>query len=292
MITIMGIVPQLIANSLIAGSTYVLITLGFNLMYGTTKFVNMAYGVVAAVGGYAVFFFTVRHGMPAFAGIFIGVVLAGLLGYASDRVVFAPLRRRKASNIVLFIASLGVFTVLQAALAMLFTPQFQILPLPSYLNGVYEIGGAAVTRVQIVIIALGVLLFAGIWWMGAKTMFGKAVRAISDDAEVAKIVGIDVEQTVGGVFFVGSAIAGLAGIMIGLDTGIQPTMGLLVLLEGAISSIIGGIGNIYGGVLGSFLLGFAENFGIWKIAAEWKSAISFGLLIIFLIFRPRGILSR
>ena len=99
-------------------------------------------------------------------------------------------------------------------------------------------------------------------------------------------------RSIGGTFFIGSCIAGLAGILIGFDTGIQPTMGLLVVLEGAISSIIGGIGNIYGGVLGSFLLAFAENFGIWKIAGEWKGAISLGILIIFLLFRPQGIFKK
>jgi branched-chain amino acid transport system permease protein len=94
------------------------------------------------------------------------------------------------------------------------------------------------------------------------------------------------------VFFLGSAIAGLAGIFIGLDTGIEPTMGMSLLLKGVVASIIGGIGNIYGAVLGAFLLGFVENFGIWKISGEWKDAIAFGLLILFLLFRPTGILRK
>ena len=94
------------------------------------------------------------------------------------------------------------------------------------------------------------------------------------------------------MFFIGSAIAGLAGILVGFDTGIEPTMGLGLLLKGVIASIVGGIGNIYGGVLGAFLLGFVENFGIWKISGEWKDAIAFGLLIVFLIFRPRGIMNK
>jgi branched-chain amino acid transport system permease protein len=94
------------------------------------------------------------------------------------------------------------------------------------------------------------------------------------------------------VFFIGSALAGLAGILAGYDTGLEPTMGMSLLLKGVIASIIGGIGNVYGGVLGAFLLGFVENFGIWKISGEWKDAIAFGLLIIFLLFRPQGIFGR
>jgi branched-chain amino acid transport system permease protein len=124
------------------------------------------------------------------------------------------------------------------------------------------------------------------------TIFGKAVKAIGDDEEVSKIVGINTEKIIGWVFFIGSAIGGLAGILIGFDTGIEPTMGLSLLLKGVIACIIGGIGNVYGGVLGAFLLAFIENFGIWQISGEWKDAIAFIVLILFLLFRPRGILRK
>ena len=121
-------------------------------------------------------------------------------------------------------------------------------------------------------------------------MFGKSVRAVSDDEEVAKIVGINTERVIGWIFFIGSAVAGLAGILVGFDTGIQPTMGLNLLLKGIIAAIVGGVGNIWGALLGAILLGFVENFGIWKISGEWKDAIAFVLLILFLIFRPKGII--
>ncbi|PIR77056.1 MAG: branched-chain amino acid ABC transporter permease, partial [Candidatus Magasanikbacteria bacterium CG10_big_fil_rev_8_21_14_0_10_38_6] len=120
----------------------------------------------------------------------------------------------------------------------------------------------------------------------------KAVRAISEDEEMARIIGIDTNKIIGYVFFIGSAIAGFTGILVGFDVGIEPNMGLNLLLKGVIASIVGGIGNIYGGVLGAFLLGFVENLGIWKISGEWKDAISFALLIVFLIFRPRGIMNK
>ncbi len=288
----MSILPQLIANSVIAGATYVLITLGFNLIYGATKFINIAHGVIAAVGGYTVFFLSRSWGAGFAWSVVAGVIFAGIIGYGMNRLIFVPLRRRKASNLVLFIASLGAFTVIQAVLAMLFTAQFQILNPPPLLEGVYQFAGAAMSRVQVAIILSAAILFAGLALVLKYTAFGKAVRAISDDEEVAKMVGVDTDRVIGRVFFVGSAIAGLAGVLIGFDIGLQPTMGLTILLQGAVSSIIGGIGNIYGGVLGSFVLGFAENFGIWKIASEWKPAISFGILALFLIFRPEGIIKK
>jgi branched-chain amino acid transport system permease protein len=124
------------------------------------------------------------------------------------------------------------------------------------------------------------------------TMFGKAVRAINDDEEVAKMVGIDTDRIIGQIFFVGSAIAGLAGILIGFDTGLEPAMGMGLLFKGVIASVIGGIGNIYGGVAGAFMLGFVENFGIWKLPSEWKDAIAFSVLLVFLFFRPQGIFNK
>ena len=157
---------------------------------------------------------------------------------------------------------------------------------------IFNIFGGSITQTQSVILISAIAVFAILVLLLKYTVFGKAVRAISDDEEVAKIVGINTDKIIGRVFFIGSAIAGLAGILVGFDTGIEPTMGLPLLLKGVITAIVGGIGNIYGGVLGAFLLGFLENFGIWKISGEWKDAIAFALLILFLLFKPQGIIKR
>ncbi len=289
---IMDIVPQLILNSIIAGAIYSLIALGFNLIYGATKFFNLAHGVMAAIGGYAVFYFAKTLGWDLWLAVVIGILLAGLVGWALDRLVYLPLRKRKASTMVLLVASLGVFTALQAIIAILFSSQFQTLSRNIGGQKIYEIAGGIITQTQVVILASAIAIMVALALLFKYTMFGKAVKAVSDDEEVSKIVGINTNKIIGYVFFIGSAIAGLGGILVGFDTGIEPTMGLSLLLKGVIASIIGGIGSIYGAVLGAFLLGFAENFGIWKISGEWKDAIAFALLIIFLIFRPKGIIRR
>lgn len=287
----MSIIPQLIANSIIAGSVYALVALGFSLIYSTTKFFNLAHGALTAVGGYVVFFLTKQLGLDVFLSAIIGIVFAGLVGYFLDKIVYLPLRKRKASNMVLLIASLGVFTVIQAVVAILFSSQFQTLS-QNINNATHYVFGGVITSVQLVTFISAVLIMIGLAFFIKKTKFGKAVRAIGDDEEVARIVGINTNKIIGRVFFIGSAIAGLAGILTGLDTGIEPTMGFSLLLKGVIAAIVGGIGNIYGAFLGAFLLGFVENFGIWKISGEWKDAIAFTLLIIFLIFRPQGIIKR
>lgn len=288
----MDILPQLIVNSIIAGAIYTMVALGFNLIYGTAKFFDLGYGALTAVGGYGVFYFYKTLGFNIFLSIILGVVIAGCIGFIIYRLVYAKLRERKSSSMVLLVGSLGAFTAIQAVIAIFFTSQFQTLTQSAGAEQVYDIGGGVITQIQLVILATGLILMVAMALVLKYTMFGKGVKAVGDDEEVSKIVGIDTKKIIGRVFFIGSAIAGLAGILVGFDTGIEPTMGLSLLLKGVIASIIGGIGNVYGGVLGAFLLGFIENFGIWKISGEWKDAIAFGVLIIFLLFRPEGILRK
>lgn len=285
----MEIISQLIVNSVIAGAIYTLVALGFNLIYGTVKFFDLGYGALAAVGGYSVFFFYKELGFNLYLSVLIALLITGLIGVLLNWCIYEPLRRRKASSMVLLVASLGVLTMLQAIIAILFTSQFQTLTRNTGVQRVFEINGAVITGTQTIILVTGLLIMAGLALLLYYTRFGKEVRAISDDEEVAKIVGVNTSYVISGVFFIGAAIAGFAGALIGFDTGIEPTMGLSLLLKGVIAAIIGGVGNVYGGVLGAFLLGFVENFGIWHISGEWKDAIAFILLLIFLLFRPRGI---
>ena len=288
----MEIIPQLIANSLIAGSIYAILTFGFNLTYATAKFIDMGFGVLTAIGGYSVFFVSKMLGAPLWLGAFAGILLSGFVSFLAYTFFYKLLRARKASSAVLLIASLGVLTALQAMIAIFFTSQFQTLSglLPA--NPVFEFGGASFTAVQLALFAVAVLLFAALAILLKYTLFGKAVTAISDDEEVAQIVGIHTSRIMGQVFFLSGVIGGVAGILIGLDTGIEPIMGLSWLLAAVIAAIVGGIGNIHAGIAGAYLLAFAENFGIWKISGEWKSAIAFAVLLIFLVWRPRGLFPR
>jgi len=304
----MDIVPQLIANSIIAAAIYALVAIGFNFIYGATKFFNLAHGVIAAIGGYGVYYFANELGWSLWVAIPLAITIAALVGWLLDLFIYKPLRARKASQMVLLVASLGAFTCLQAFLAIIFTSQFQTLSSNSGDVSTYDIsapfhalfgsmgfdfsGTAIVTQVQLIMIVSVIVIMLALGIFLKKSLFGKAVEAISDDEAVAKIVGINTEKVVGRVFIIGSAIAGLAGILVGFDTGLEPTMSMSLLLKGVIASIIGGIGGVYGAVLGALLLGFVENFGIWQISGEWKDAIAFGLLIIFLLFKPEGILRR
>ena len=287
--TMESIVPQLIINSIVAGAIYSLVALGFNLVYSTTRFFNLAHGVLCTIGGYVAYFITTSIGWGIVPAIFVAIISTGLISFLIDRFVYAELRKRKATSMVLLVASLGIMTALQAIIAILFTSQFKTLN-TGVETKVYEFWGGIMTDVQLVTLILTVVIMVVLGLVFSYTRFGKTVRAVSDEEGVARIVGIDTEKVISKIFIIGGMVAGLAGVMVGLDTGIEPTMGMGLLLKGVIASIIGGVGSIYGGVVGAFVLGFIENFGIWKISGEWKDAIAFGVLILFLLFRPHGIL--
>ena len=181
---------------------------------------------------------------------------------------------------------------IQALIAILFTAQVQTLSQFIGDRNVFEVLGISITGIQAIIIITAIIVSIAIVSLLKFTTFGKSVRAIADDKEVAQIVGINTKKIISYVFFIGSALSGIAGILIGFDTFIEPTMGLHIILKGAIASIIGGLGSIYGAIIGAVLLGFVENFGILFIGSEWKDAIAFILLILFLIFRPKGIINK
>ena len=154
------------------------------------------------------------------------------------------------------------------------------------------IGGASIKGFNVFTIGVALAGFASLMLLLKQTSFGKAVRAIGDDEEVSKVVGINTTVIIAMVFFIGAVFAALAGVLSGHDTAIQPRMGLLLLLKGWIASVVGGIGNLYGAIIGGFILGLVEQFGIWDLAGEWRDVISFMVLIVFLASWPRGLLPR
>lgn len=287
----MDILPQLLVNGLVAGAIYALVAMGFSLIYGTTRFFNLAHGPVAVAGGYGVFLFSGLLQWPLSVGIILGILFAGVFGWGLDKLVYLPLRRRKASGMILLVASLGLFTVIPSMLAIAFGTSFHNLASGSTITTLH-LGSVLFTHVQLLGVLASLVVFMGLMLAFRLTRLGRAVRAVSDDEEVAKIIGINTNRIIAVTFFVGSAIAGVAGVLTGFDTGLQPATGLALLLKGVIAAIVGGIGSVPGALLGGFLVGVVENLGIWQIGAEWKEAIAFILLILFLIFRPEGIIKR
>lgn len=275
-------------NGLITGSIYTLIALSFTIIYRTVKFFHFAHGVVIATGAYFAYFFTISLGVNIILSLFLASVLTGIIGVAIDRLFYFPLRRQKAPNLVYLITSFGIFIFIQNILQLIFGAQILSLRTGEVIRG-HSVFGAIITDAQILILVISCISFVILWLFIQKTKIGKAMRAVSDDTIAATVVGIYPEKIITYSFAIGSVLAGVTGVLIALETNIEPNMGFQPILKGIIASIIGGIGSIPGAMVGGFFLGFAENLGVWKIQSAWKDTISFGILIIFLLIKPGGI---
>jgi len=290
---------QFVTNGIISGAIYALVALSFTVIYSNVKFFHFAHGVVYASGAYlsySVLRIAYGGGSTPNAGIsgwwlaiIVGIMGAGIVGVLIDRVVYKPLRKRKAPNLVFLIASFGVFIFIQNLLQLIFGAQILTIRTGPVKEG-HHVFGAVITNVQILILVVSCLLSVALWLFVKRTTLGKAMRAVADDPLAASVVGIYPERIIFVAFAIGSALAGAAGILVSLETNIQPTMGMNAILKGIIASIIGGIGSIPGAVFGGLFLGIAENLGIWKISAGWKDCIAFAILIAFLLIRPGGIM--
>lgn len=288
----MTIFTQLLINSITVGAVYGLVALGFNLTLRSARFFNLAHGTYCVIGGYGVYWISILLGLPIWLGVLFGIAAGAIIAYLSDILIFKPMRKQNATPMTLLVASIGLFTALQAIIAIFFSSQFQSLRPHNWNYDSYTILGATITPIQILIVLTTLITAAGLYAFLTYTTFGKAIKAISDDIDVARIVGINADKTISIVFAIGGAIAAVAGIFTGFDTGIMPISGLMLVLAGITSALIGGLGNYWSGLIGALIFGIVENFGVWFIGSEWRPTIVFSLLIVFLVFRPQGLFTQ
>ena len=257
----------------------------------TAPFWAVAAVAAAVLGAWCGYLVSGEPGSKLYLSWAVSCLLAGVVGLALYRGLYVYMRQRSRSPLIMLVASLGILLAITAATTIVF--QSAPRPLPDAFGAApWTIGGANIKGFNVFTIGVALAGFVGLLMLLKLTTFGKAVRAIGDDEEVSKVVGINTTVVIAAVFFLGAVFAAMAGILSGHDTAIQPRMGLLLLLKGWIASVVGGMGNLYGAIVGGFALGMIEQFGIWDLAGEWKDVISFVLLILFLSFWPRGIIPR
>ena len=278
---------QLLINSIIAGSIYTLIALGFSLIYSTTKFFHFAHAAVYTSCPYFAYLFSTYFGLPLGASLCFAILSSTVLGMCTEIVVYKPLRQKGSPPLVMLLSSLGLYIILQNIISMSFGDDTKTLRSGVVTEGL-EIIGARITPIQITIIVVSVFLLLICWTLMKYTKMGTAMRAVASDPELALVSGIDTDRTILFAFMLGSMLAGIAAILISFDIDMTPTMGMNALMMGVVAVIIGGVGSIPGAALGGFLLAFAQNFGVWKISSQWQDAIAFIILLVFLLFRPYG----
>ena len=285
----MDLFAQLLVNGVIAGSLYALVACSFGLILGTTGTFHFAHGVVFAAGAYGAYFATGR-GLPLWAAAAAGIAGAALLGVLIELVVYRPLRKISASPLVILIASLGTLIVLENAIAIGFSTDAKVLE--GFPRKALIVGGVGFTTLHVTMVAVSLIAFAGLLAFLHSTRTGRAIRAVATSPEMAEIVGIDTGRVFLLVFAIGSAMAAPAAILIMMDRGATPDMGMEAILIAAIAVIVGGIGSVPGAALGALIIGVAQNLGVMKIPSEWQAAIAFGLLLVVVIVRPHGLLGK
>ena len=282
---------QFLVNGLIAGSTYALIAISFALIYFPTRFFHFAHGAVFAWGAYFGYISVVMLKMPLWVALPLAVGMTAMLGAGLEVGIYRPLRRRRATGLVLLLASLGLYVVLQNLISLLFGDETKSLRAGEIVEGI-ALFGARITPIQLWIIFASFASFASVWAILKFTKFGKSLRAVASDPELALVHGVDSDRVILGAFTLGSGLAGLAAILVALDVDMTPTMGLNALMMGVVAMIVGGVGSVHGILIGGLLLGLAQHLGVWKIGSEWQDAIAFAILLMFVLFRPHGIMGR
>jgi len=282
----MEVVAQLIMNGIIAGGIYSLIALGLTMVYGILKFINFAHGEIFMIGAYVAWTLNIGIGLPFWLAFIGAMILTGVFGYFMEKVAYKPLRNAPAWAPLIISIAISIF--LQAFAIMVWGAQIKTFRTGEIQQGMNFLG-AVITPIQVTILITSLVLMVLLYFFIMKTKTGKAMRAVADNKDVAASIGINVNKTISTIFVIGSALAGAGGVLVGIEQNLTPTMGVPMTVKGFTSAIVGGIGNIWGAVLGGFAIGFIENIGIFFIPSGYKDAIAFFVLLIMLLFRPRGI---
>ena len=282
---------QLLINSFIAGSTYALVGLGFTLIYCTTRFFHFAHGGVYALGAYLMLVFTRLLELPVYLSALFAILLTALIGCACDRVVYRRIRQRGAGPLACMLSSLGLLIIIQNVISLAAGEETRALRTGAVVEGI-SVLDARITTTQLTTMVVCTALYLLTLVTILYTRIGRTVRAVANDPQLARVVGIDSDRVVLVTFGTGSALAAVAGILVGYDTDLTPMMGFHALLMGVVAVIIGGVGSVPGAALGGLLVGIAQSFGAWKLRTQWQDAIVFVILILFLLFRPQGFLGK
>jgi branched-subunit amino acid ABC-type transport system permease component len=282
------ILPQLVANGFIAGAFYALVATGFSLIYSTNRFVHFAHGAVMIFGAYTFYVSLGLLNLPLIISIFFAILFAIIIGWLCFFLVYLPLQNRKASNAVLLLASIGLLILLENLLLLIFGADGKIIDYLIIAKGVSFLG-VVITPLQLVTIATSFVLMIILFWFINKNRYGKTMRAVANNPELSATIGIPIRKFQHLSFVIGSALAGVAGILIALERNIEPLMGVGFMIRGFTGAVVGGMNSIVGSVIGSFIVGLSENLGVAFVSSGYKDAIAFVVLFVFLIFRPQGL---
>jgi branched-subunit amino acid ABC-type transport system permease component len=278
---------QLLINGIIAGGVYALFAVGLTMVYSIFRFINFAHGELIAWGAYGVLLFaSPPFGLPLWLALFPAIMLVTGIALLQNRLVFAPLRN--SQPVTLLIASIGLSFLLRSVLQLYFGSDLR-----SYETGFYEsieLGGLLISNVQLGMLCLSILFFIILHLLLTRTLTGKSMRAVSDSMELAAIYGISTRKVSIFVWIISAVFAASGGFLLALDTSLDPMMGLTFMIKAFAAVLLGGVGNVWGALLGGLCIGIIENMGTAFISPGYKDLTAFLLIIVILLFKPQGIL--
>ncbi|NEN81172.1 branched-chain amino acid ABC transporter permease [Paenibacillus elgii] len=281
---------QQIVNGISLGSIYALIALGYTMVYGIIKLINFAHGDVFMIGAFVGFYAIKGWGMGIVPALLLSMVVCAILGVVIEKVAYK--RLRNATRIAALITAIGVSLLIEYGTLYLRGAQPEAYP-NAFPNQFFTIFGASISSQSLYILLISIVLMVILQWVVYRTRIGKAMRAVSYDAEAARLMGVHVDRTISATFAIGSALAGAAGVIFGMYyTKIEPLMGVVPGLKAFVAAVLGGIGIIPGAVIGGLVLGTVETFVSALGYSPWRDAAAFIILILILIFRPSGVLGK
>jgi neutral amino acid transport system permease protein len=283
-------VAQTAVNGLSLGSVYALGAVGLTLVYGILKLVNFAHGDFLTFGAYMAYLVNVTWGMPLVVAIFFAMATTALLGLFFERVMWRPMRARGAGLLQLLLMSIGLAFVIRAVIQWFWSTNLRILNVNN--TSTVEFLGLRLGRTQLIVIIIGFAVIAAVGLMLRYSVLGKRMRAISDNLELAETSGIDTRRVITYTWLFSGALAGLAGVLAGAVTEVQPELGFELLLPIFAAVIVGGIGDPFGALAGGIFLGVVSEWSTMFIDPRWKTSIAFVVLVLALIVRPQGIFGK
>jgi branched-chain amino acid transport system permease protein len=285
----MELLQQLI-NGLALGSVYALLALGYTMVYGIIQLINFAHGEIYMIGAFSGFYCASVLKLPLIPTLLVAMAVSALAGILIEKIAYKPLRN--SPRIALLITAIGVSLFLQNAMRLLVGSNPK--PFPDLINaGSFNIGSIQIEVKTILMFGVSALLVILLQFIVYKTKVGKAMRASSQDMEAASLMGINVDNTISITFAIGSALAGIAGVLVAIAyPSITPYMGAMPGLKAFVAAVLGGIGSIPGALVGGIAIGLLETFSKAYISTNFSDAIVFAILIVILLIKPAGLLGK
>jgi branched-chain amino acid transport system permease protein len=278
---------QLLVNGLVTGSALGLVAISFSLIYSTTKIFHVAHAGVYTMAGYVAWSLA-RRGVPDIVTLAVTVAACMAMGAFIQHQLYARLERRRATPLVVLIASLGALAVMQNVIAALYSPNILQFPVP-WGSKMVVLGGVRLTWTQILTVVASLAAYGATIWFFHRTILGKQIRAVASNPFLAEITRLYPQRVYVIVVAIGSAIVALPGILVPLDLGLQPYSGVTPLLTATIAMIAGGIGSITGSFVIAIGIAVLQNLSLLVIPGEWSIGITFFIFVIFMLFRPTGL---